>query len=117
MLFKDLDIDCSPALKALCKKIVRNFFKEHKSIDIATEYNIFRDYTCSYINDMNQEEKKAIMYSFSIICYNNNYNSILDKINKNYDGEPLIVICNDVIMNNYLDILFGILDDITIQNY
>jgi hypothetical protein len=115
MLFENLDINSSPALKELCKTIVRNFLKTHKGFEFEKEYNVLRDYICVYINDMNQEIKKTIMYSFSIICYNNYYTSILEKINNNYDGEPLIVICYDMIINNYLDILFVILDDIAIQ--
>jgi hypothetical protein len=111
MLFKNLDIEKSSEIRKLCKTIVRNFLKENNAIDIHKEGNILRDYICVYINDMEQEKKKAIMYSFSIICFNNYYKNILEKINNNYDGEPLIVICHDIIMNKYLDILWDILDD------
>jgi hypothetical protein len=115
MLFENLDIEKSSEILKLCKTIVRSFLNEHEAIDIHKECNILRDYICVYINDMEQEKKKAIMYSFSIICYNNYYNSILEKVNNNYDGEPLIVICHDIIINKYLDILWDILDDIGIH--
>lgn len=112
MLFKNLDIESSSEIRKLCKTIVRSFLKENEGFEVEKEYNALRDYICVYINGMNQEKKKAIMYSFSIICYNNHCNSILEKVNNNYDGEPLIVICYDIIITKYLDILFDILDDI-----
>ena len=112
MLFKNLDIEKSSEIHKLCKTIVRNFLKVHGSIDIHKEGNILRDYICVYINDMEQEKKNAIMYSFSILCFNNYYNRILEKVNNKYDGEPLIVICYDIIINNFIDITWDILDDI-----
>lgn len=112
MLFENLNIEKSTEIRKLCKTIVRSFLKDNESFEMLKEYNALRDFVCIYINNMNKEKKNTIMYSFSIICYNNYYNSILEKVNNNYDGEPLIVICYDIIINNYFHILMEIADDL-----
>jgi hypothetical protein len=61
------------------------------------EYNTLRFFVYDYIDRMSNIEKDNIMKSFNIIELDYYNRNILDKINNKYDGEPLVVICYDIL--------------------
>ena len=65
----------------------------------ATPIMMTRPYFSSsnYINKMSNIEKDSIMKSFNIIELDHYNRNILEKINNKYDGDPLVVICYDIL--------------------
>jgi len=93
MLFRNSNIENIPVIKNLCNNIMEDFKKKTSP----NECNTLRIFVCDYINSMSNIEKDNIMNSFNIIelaHYNRNF---LEKINNKYDGDPLVVICYDIL--------------------
>ena len=93
MLFRNSNIENIPVIRNLCNNIMEEFRK--KTSD--DECNTLRLFVYDYINNMSNIEKDNIMKSFNIIELDYYNRNILEKINNKYDGEPLVVICYDIL--------------------
>ena len=93
MLFRNSNIENIPVIRNLCNNIMEDF----KNKTSPNECNTLRIFVCDYINSMSNIEKDNIMKSFNIIELDYYNRNILDKINNKYDGEPLVVICYDIL--------------------
>ncbi len=93
MLFRNSNIENIPVIRKLCDNIMEDFNKTTPR----DEYNTLRFFVYDYIDRMSNIEKDNIMKSFNIIELDYYNRNILDKINNKYDGEPLVVICYDIL--------------------
>ena len=93
MLFRNSNIENIPVIRNLCNNIMDDF---KKTIPY-DECNTLRFFVYDYIDRMSNIEKDSIMKSFDIIELDYYNRNILDKINNKYDGEPLVVICYDIL--------------------
>jgi hypothetical protein len=93
MLFRNSNIENIPVIKKLCDNIMDDF----KKTTTRDECNTLRYFVYDYIHRMSNIEKDNIMKSFNIIELDYYNRGILDKINNKYDGEPLVIICYDIL--------------------
>jgi hypothetical protein len=93
MLFRNSNIENIPVIRNLCDNIMEDF----KKTTPCDECNTLRFFVYDYIDRMSNIEKDNIMKSFNIIELDYYNRNILDKINNKYDGEPLVVICYDIL--------------------
>lgn len=93
MLFRNSNIENIPVIRNLCNNIMDDF----KKITHSDECNTLRFFVYDYIDRMSNIEKDNIMKSFDIIEQDYYNRNILDKINNKYDGEPLVIICYEIL--------------------
>jgi len=94
MLFRNNNIENIPVIRNLCNNIMDDFKKTTNS----DECNTLRFFVYDYIDRMSNIEKDNIMKSFDIIEQDYYNRNILDKINNKYDGgEPLVIICYEIL--------------------
>lgn len=92
MLSNNINIESTIYLKKICNDINSYYNSNKKKLekDNVTLYN----YVVKYINNLDKNYKSVIIDEYSTNCYNKN---ILYKINNKYDGDPLTIICYDII--------------------
>jgi hypothetical protein len=93
MLFRNSNIENIPVIRNL----FNNIMDDLKKTTPCDECNTLRFFVYDYIDRMSNIEKDNIMKSFNIIELDHYNRNILEKINNKYDGDPLVVICYDIL--------------------
>lgn len=92
MLSNNINIENTILLKELCNKINYYYNKKTLENDNITLYNTIS----TYVNNLDKNYKNTIFEEYSNKCFNKH---ILYKINNKFDGEPLTIICYNIIAN------------------